>query len=100
MKLEGNMWVLDNQSLFDIAIQECGGIEAMFSIAELNELAITDALTPGREMLVPEFMNKQIANYYRLKNLKPATGISVETLDELREEGIGYWAIEVDFVVS
>ncbi|HBL74253.1 MAG: hypothetical protein A2W90_18035 [Bacteroidetes bacterium GWF2_42_66] len=93
-----NIRVSVNQSLFDIALQSCGSVEAVFGIAELNGLAITDALAPGQELLVPEPANKPVADYYKMKGLRPATGI--ETLDELRDEGIDYWAVEVDFVVN
>ena len=34
----------NNQTLLDIAVQECGTVEAAFEIAERNGLALTDEL--------------------------------------------------------
>ena len=98
MRSAGSIQVLEGQSMFDIALQACGSVEAVFGIAQLNGLAITDALAPGQELLVPGPVNKLIAGYYRMTRLRPATGI--ETLDELRDEGIDYWGVGVDFVVQ
>ena len=86
--------------MFDIAVQACGSVEAVFAVAQLNGLAITDALAPGQELLVPGPVNKLIAGYYRMTRLRPATGIAVEEMAELREEGIDYWGVGVDFVVQ
>lgn len=44
MKIE----VKNRQCLVDIALQECGSVEAVFAIAERNGLAITDDLAVGQ----------------------------------------------------
>ncbi len=70
--------VHDGQSLFDVAIQTCGSIEAAFDIATLNGRSLTDILPPGLELAVPEAVNKDIANYYANRNITPATGTEIQ----------------------
>lgn len=92
--------VLESQSLFDLALQQCGGIEAVFDFAERNGLSITDQLSPGSKLHVPEVVNQLVYSYYETRQLKPATDASIEVIDSLRDEGIDFWAITVDFVVQ
>lgn len=40
----------NNQTLLDIAVQECGTVEAAFEIAERNGLALTDELNTGQKL--------------------------------------------------
>jgi len=68
--------VLDNQSLFDLAVQALGGAEAAFSLALENDLPITEELTAGQIIIAVGTQNKAIADYYENKQLKPATGIT------------------------
>lgn len=95
-----NYKVSDNQSLFDIAIQELGSVSSVFELADLNDLSITDYLTPGDELKLPAIKNSDLQDYFRAYNIKPATDATVSDMDALRDEGIDYWAIEVDFVVQ
>lgn len=87
---------LDGQSLFDLAVQHCGSAQVAFEIAELNGMDITAQPTPGQSILLPEVVNKQIADYFAVKDLTPATTLS----DDLGFKGIGFWEIEDDFIVS
>jgi len=68
--------VLNNQSLFDIAVQEYGTVEAVFELAMANGLGITDELNAGQELVVPEsdFTAPEIVEYYKKNGLHPATG--------------------------
>ncbi len=94
--------IATNQSLFDISVQQCGGIEAVFEIAERNGLSITDKLIAGSTIEISEdtMIDKTIIDYYQMKGIKPATDASIEVMDSLRDEGIDFWAIAVDFVVQ
>ncbi len=69
---------LNNQSLFDIAIQEYGTIEAVFDLAMANGLSVTDTLTAGQVLNVPEVdpavVQPEIVDYYRRHGIRPATG--------------------------
>ena len=94
--------VLDGQSLVDIATQYCGSADAAYDIALLNGLTVTDDLTPGLELKLPSVVNKKIADYYKNKGLQPATSITMNSENPIPTdlEGIGYWAIETDFIIS
>ena len=93
--------VLPLQSLLDIAIQHTGAVESVFTIAVDNGLSLTDDLPAGTEIKLPDSVNKDsdVLNYYTAKRLQPATAVILPPEEE-RLEGIGYWAISVDFKVS
>lgn len=90
----------DRQSLWDIALQTCGSIEAVFELAEANGLAVTDALAPGQviEYSPDSIRDKQAARYYANNRVIPSTAIEEEST--IMPEGVEYWGIEFDFIVS
>ena len=97
--------VLENQSLFDLAIQACGSIEAVFGIAGLNGLSITDALMIGSLLELaddPEGGNTQISAYYYHRQLYPATEISSSGPGsvDVTDDGIGFMAVEIDNLIQ
>ncbi len=67
------MKVNDNQSLFDMAVQIAGNVEAAFDLALINGLSITDDLAIGSELKKVEAIKKDITNYYINRNVIPAT---------------------------
>ena len=93
--------ILHNQSLLDLAVQHTGAVESVFAIAVANGLSLTDDLPAGTEIKLPDSVNKDsdVLNYYTAKRLQPATAVILPPEEE-RLEGIGYWAISVDFKVS
>ena len=74
------MKALQGQSIFDIAVQELGSAEAVYDLAVLNGLSVTDVLEIGQEILLPAVSNKTIADYYSNKLIKPATGDNFEII--------------------
>lgn len=95
--------VLGNQSLPDIAVQETGSLEGVFELAELAGLSITDELAAGMSLPVPLTpVDRQVTDYYDAHRITPATAItSGDTAGgELIMEGIEFWGIEYDFIVS
>lgn len=52
--------VQPGQTLFDIAVQHAGSVEAVFELAALNGLAVTAALTPGDVLTLPEVVDKRV----------------------------------------
>ena len=93
--------VLDGQSLFDLAIQHSGSIEAVFEMASANGLSVTDDLVTGTELETVSATDKPVAKYYSNNGLKPATALTTDDqLVAAELEGISYWAINVDFVVQ
>lgn len=93
--------VLDGQSLPDLAVQQAGSVEALFALAVVNDLSVTDDLTTGILLYQVDIVDKPISSYYKNNRLTPATALTDD--DELvaaELEGISYWAINVDFIVQ
>ena len=67
------MKALQGQSIFDIAIQTAGSIEAAFSMALLNDLNLTDDLDTISELALSQVLNDTVSNYYLDKQIKPAS---------------------------
>lgn len=67
--------VLHNQTIFDIAIQYFGTVEATYHIAMLNDISITDVLPVSLELMLPEkdYGFNEVVNYYRSNKIAPAT---------------------------
>lgn len=65
--------VQSGQSLFDIAIQHCGGLGSVFAIAEANNLMPTATLSIGQKISVPDVENKKVVRYYEEHGIVPAT---------------------------
>ena len=95
--------VYSGQTLIDIAIQELGDRERLFELAKLNNISITADLVPGTYLNVPDVAidKKAIVKIFTEPSNKPASGIRTCN-GELNTdgEGVGYWAIEDEFIVS
>jgi hypothetical protein len=92
--------VQNRQTLLDIALQELGSAEAVFELAVVNNCSITGDLDAGRVLDIPavsQYVRRQIADYYRVNGINPATQLD-DTMSF--DEGIGEWEIENDFTVS
>lgn len=85
--------VLPGQTLPDIAIQHAGDLLAWPLIASLNNIDLTSLITAGDKLLIPLPVSKSVADEFAKKGFQPATG------DEFLE-GIDYWAITYEFIVS
>ncbi len=92
--------VISGQSLVDIAVQECGGIASLVDLAIANNISVSDDLEAGTELLINSLSDADVKRYYRERNINPATALTEEPEVEEQPQGIGYWAIGVDFVVS
>lgn len=95
--------VLHNQSLLDIAIQHTGSVLNAFQITVANGISLTDDLTPGLILTIPEnvVFDTDILNYYTSKKIQPATAIeNIENTEEPTQEGISHWAINNDFIIG
>jgi hypothetical protein len=95
------MTAIENQSLFDIAIQEEGSVLAVFDWAIQNGLSITDELAPGQQLIPAgsQFKNFDVANYYKGKNQMIATASNNLEINA-PEMGIGTMIIETNFTVA
>nr|DAY55047.1 MAG TPA: hypothetical protein [Caudoviricetes sp.] len=90
----------DRQSLFDLSLQVCGSIEAVFELAKVNGMSITDALAPGQglEYNANSIRDKQVVQHYTNNRVIPSTAITEES--KIMPEGVEYWSIELDFKIS
>ncbi len=90
------------QSLPDLVIQECGGLEATMETARDNDLSPTDDLEAGESLTFSQRVDAQSTAYYATNTLRPATAITTDEINALTGdgEGVEYWYIEYDFTVS
>ena len=85
--------VKEGQSVFDIALQTCGDVQAAVSIAHQNKIGITDELQAGQELLIPTDapVNVDVLSYYKKNNIEPATANFDDAITEIinNENGDG-----------
>ena len=92
-----NVTTITAQSLFDIAIQTGGHVETAFSLSIDNDRSLTGEIVAGTALRVRNIQNRPIVDYYRAKNIKPAT---YSGRDVLGLTGIGVMIIEENFIVG
>jgi hypothetical protein len=87
--------------MLDIAMEHSGTTEAAWDIAQANGLSLTDDLKL-EPMLKPAITNQRIVTNFLTLRHSPATGITNAEINQQlgAGEGIEFWAIEYDFVVS
>lgn len=100
----------DRQTILDIAISECGSIEAAFDLAMLNSHSVSDDLAVGESLSLPSVVDKAVTDYWALNSISGATAITSDIMsyeDEtaadtspITMEGIGYWTIRGTFIIS
>lgn len=56
--------VQTRQSLFDIALQYCGSSDAAWEIAQLNGISLTDDISAGTILQVPDVVKQRIVTFY------------------------------------
>lgn len=95
--------VLNKQSFLDIAILTTGLAVNASLIARANNKAPSEVIETGDKIIIPEnvIYNKDHLNYYQAKKILPATALTQTNIDVITGcEGIGCWAIGIDFKVS
>lgn len=96
--------VLHNQTLLDFAIQHTGNAQNAFEIAMANGISISDDISSGSNLIVPDtvVLDTDIKNYYTSRAIQPATALTtiIDDNTEPKLEGIGYWIIGDDNIVS
>lgn len=90
--------ILKHQALIDLAIQESGDASALFELANLNGIGITDEPLPGSELMMAAIADDRNLKFTRTRKVKPVTIVPRD--EELVGEGIEFWGIEFDFIVS
>jgi len=86
---------LEGQSFLDIAIK-FGSLEAIVTLD--HSISITDEPIIGQRYSL-EVTDRQVANYYSVYNLEPASFATAEILEQ-EPLGIGSMIIETNFIVA
>lgn len=90
------IYAIENQSVFDVAVQESGSVLAAFDWALKNGLSLTDDLEPGQQLISPnsDFFNTDVSGYFKGKKQMIATSsVKMTTI------GIGKMKIGKNFIV-
>ncbi len=92
--------IQSGQTLFDISMRHYGSIEGVFQLASDNGItSITDLLPSGTELLIylDKVINQELVNYYETEGISVCSSVysEIQTL-----EGVGNWAIGIDFIIS
>lgn len=93
--------VLNKQSFHDVAIQRTGNVLNAFSIAIANGMAVSDQLSPGMDLIIPDEIeiDSDVVTYYQSKILQPATALQdLKIIEEKR--GIGWMKVGRTFKVG
>lgn len=89
----------DRQSLFDIAVQTSGGVEAAFDLAAVNGTSISEPLVPEVSLETVPAVDKSVLARYEAQHIRPATELSSDEITMAPYGGIGFMGIEIDFMV-
>jgi hypothetical protein len=98
----GSVTVMPGQTWLDMAMQQLGSVEAVFALAQLNNLSLTADIAPGTQInytLTP--YSNQVVKIYNDNGYHPASGLDTPgpALPALMS-GIGYWGIGYTFIVQ
>lgn len=80
------------QTVPDFACQCAGQLDALFEIAELNGISITEDVEPGTELLLNE-ADQRVITFFKNNTEDIVTDAHIPG-------GIDYMAVGVDFIVS
>ncbi len=78
IKIMRNIIIQERQTIFDIALQYCGDVEAAFQIIDITDISLTETLSACMELTVPAVINQRIVDYYENNSISPATGETEE----------------------
>jgi hypothetical protein len=93
--------VLSGQTIIDMAVQELGDASRAFELAVLNGLSLTDDLSVGQVLSIPDAAKEQRSTVQMFKDKANApASADKEGLMIGKEDGIEFWAIEKDFEVQ
>lgn len=92
--------VLQGQTFVDMVCQQAGSYEEIISAAIHNGKSVTDDLAINEEIQVTKQIDMEVISILSIK--RPASAITNMTDDGImpKLEGIGYWIIGDDNIVS
>lgn len=68
--------VIQGQSIFDIAVQHCGSVDAAYPIARLNGLPLDATLLAGQALLVPELTDRRVVEELKRRGVSVGSAYS------------------------
>jgi len=91
--------VKENQSILDVVSQSLGSLEAAFAFCLVNEVSISEDLSSGQFVEIPDSPDKNVdvLNYFSAQEQELASGFP---LTEDLSGGIGVMIIEQTFIVT
>lgn len=93
--------VKPHQCLLDLSMQSKGSIDALFDFATANGISITDDLTSGGTLWVPEIeiIDRRTFQTLRDEKIIPSNAYTADD-NAVIKGGIGYMGIQIDLRVS
>jgi hypothetical protein len=90
--------VTEGQNIYDLAVQCYGGLEGVFMLMEDNPdllRGLNDSIPVGSQIKIDQekAVNKDVLKYFK------KSGIRVNNTND-SGEGVGYWRVEQDNIVS
>lgn len=84
--------IAQSQTIYDIAIQEYGSVDAVFSLAADNPTVVTnlnDALAPGTTVYIKTpATDPKVLKFFTDNKIQPATGQNVVRVPLVNADGI------------
>jgi hypothetical protein len=93
-----NVLVKDRETSLDIAVINSGSVEGIFELALLNNISLTKDLVSGEELIPCNILDDDAKNELISRGARPASSVDISEGEIL--EGIGYWRLQVDFIVQ
>lgn len=91
--------VRQGQSFLDMVLQGTGSIDNVIAMAVANDIPITADLIIGQKLKLTQATKPAIVSFFTPIQKRPATAWNLIDF-EPKPEGISYWAINNDFIVS
>jgi hypothetical protein len=90
----------EGQTVLDIAMQYCGDTGKSLEICLLNNISITEDLVPGTVLKMPDVVidKEKIVREFADRLIVPASKDEEE--EQTVQGGIGFMAIEDDFIIT
>lgn len=94
------MKVRQGQSFLDMILQTTGSIDTAIDMAVLNSRSITASLKVGDDVQPTNIRSQKVVNFFTPKNKIPATAWTGIEASKPKLEGISYWELKNEFIVS
>ena len=99
LQIMNSATVYQGQSFLDKVLETTGSVDNAFAMAILNGTSITDDVVIGQELKATAVTLKSVVSIFNEKK-RPATAITMEQLQEIENNGIGFMQIGTTFIVG